>query len=931
MELREYISAISEKALNDLVLMSPIGMAILEPIISKTGEIEDYVFIYTNWVLEANPNLNIKGSTSPTLASVFNSLPPEELKGLLETFNSALRSKKNRTFRIELNGTYIVISVFGIGERIVGAILDDITHYVSKELELFNLVNELPSPAFLISRDGIVIKANKAAKALGMKEGLPCWLGIMEGRCISEEDRRLFEGGLISERDIRCIHCKSKEAFHTMLPKKEVIKVDSRYMEIWWIPLLGDKFLHYLVDVTEYYAQARELKRYSEMLIEEKAFFQDVLNSIPIGIAVVNPATHRVILVNSEMLDTSKMSREDILKSKCFDLFCKGSVNECPLSGDGESVISAKTQIKMLDGTLRTFIRNEILRKANGFNYIIVTLTDVTELTALNAQLADANALAEKLNMQLLREKERAEALAAQARAASEAKTQFLASMSHEIRTPLNAVIGFSELLMTESMSEEQRSYVNLISSSAKLLMELIDDILDFSRIEAGKLELEIEPFDLFKLLDDLITAVSLKARQKGIELIYAPDMRIPPKILGDPRRTKQVLLNLLGNAVKFTNSGYVELSSYLLSHHRDRLVVRFVVKDTGPGIPKDKVEAIFDPFEQIGRTTKKIHEGVGLGLAITKRLVDLMQGKIGVESTLGKGSLFWVEIPLRLLDEGKSTFPIIPEIQGKRCLLVGSFYGDRVVLEIILKHMGMKQETVEDPYIALVKLNEAVISSEGFELLIIDQEMPKIKGTEFIKKIRENPHFSNIKLLLVLSIGDRLDESQLEELRNCKIISKPIRIRNMEGALKELFDSSYNRLDNGLEVLPYEIRALVVEDNVVNQKVAQAMLQKLGVKVDIASGGDEAISLMKDNYYDIVFMDIEMPGLDGFDTIKLIRDPALDLKSKDVPTIAMTAHAIKDIKEACLIAGMNDYISKPVSLDDLKRVINKWVNRRGF
>lgn len=915
--------ALDEVACNFLIQKLPLGMVVLEPLLADGTE-QDFRILYANEIFRSISGISKDQKGPLTLRKLLKDMDATELDKLISAFNEALNEGEERAISFTFSNRHIRANAFKISGAKVGGIFRDITSYVKRQQELLNLINQLPSPAFLVSKDKVVLRANKAAVELGMEVGLPCFLGIMGGKYISQEELDLLKNGLIETAQVKCAHCMADEAFATGTTQRRTLKVDSKYLEVWWIPISEEMFLHYLVDVTEYHLQAEELKRISAKIEEEKAFFQDILDNIPVAVAILEPSTQLLQFANAMFLELFGIRPEDTGRTSCLDLFCKRNHQDCPLYTQGK-ILNMETQIKTPSGEVKSFIRNELLREFDGLKYMIITLTDVTELTTLNNKLLDAYALAEKLNAQLLEEKERAERLALQAQAASEAKSQFLASMSHEIRTPLNAVIGFSELLMTEPITESQRSYVNLISDSARLLMELIDDILDLARIEAGKLDLEEAPFDLYELLDELISAVAMKAKEKSLELFYLPEGGLPSKVVGDKRRIKQILLNLLGNAVKFTERGHVELRVRTLSANENQVRMLFSVKDTGPGIPEQKLNDIFEPFEQVEFTARRAKEGAGLGLAITKRLVDLMHGKITVESKIGEGALFCVELPLKL-EPAQGGDLLTPELRGKRCLVLDDFHGHRVFLESVLSQMGFRVESVDDPFKAFQSLYEAIQQNDPYYLLITDYQMPKLNGLELVRNLRMSSALKDLRVIMTPSVGEKLEEPELKKYR-LQVVSKPLRVKELrEAILRELeeTESSKETLSKQ-ERVPSEIKVLVVEDNLVNQRVAQAMLSKLGIKVDMAGGGREAIELLKRNNYDMVFMDIEMPEMDGFETTAMIRSSEEILNAKTIPIIAMTAHATTFVKEATLASGMNDYISKPISIEALEEVLKKW------
>lgn len=915
--VRQALTALSGD-LAFLVEYSPIGMAILE----RVGD--EYIIIYANKSFEPNTSIQWKEGEKIILKEAFSDLDAEDLRKLLYNIDDTFKSGKENSIQVIKKGKSIRINIFKISEIRLGCTFRDVSVWVQKERELLTLIDGLPSPAVLINNRRQVITMNRHARELGMDASLPCYLAVRKSKLVDANEEAI-ECDLISDSEVKCSHCKMEEAFESGSPQKELVRFGSKYVEIWWIPISQDIFLHYLVDVTDYVLKSEELKKYSEMLQKQKGFYEYILDNIPIGIMIVESSTHKILSANIYTLNLFGIGTEELTEHTCFELLCNKAHEICPLHKSGDTILNSEFNLSLPDGNERLFIRNEVLRTYDDLKFVIITFTDITEIKKLNERLLEAYSLAEKLNAQIIKEKEKAEELAIKAKFASEAKSQFLASMSHEIRTPLNAVVGFSELLMNEPIGEEQKSYVDMIYQSGKLLLDLIDDILDFSKIEAGRVKLEETEFDILSLTDEVLVALSPKVKEKNIELVFIPDPDLPHKLLGDPKRLKQIFLNLAGNAVKYTDKGYVKAELKVLEQTTESLKLQFRVEDTGPGIPEGKLRDIFEPFEQAGRDFDGSKGGVGLGLAITQKLVELMAGRIGVESKLGEGSVFWVELPLKLCSatQLKDSFNYLT---GKRCLVVDDFHGNCVFLEKTLKAMGLEVVSVQDPLKAIHVLHEASNSHRPFHILITDQEMPFIKGTQLIESLKANSIFSGLNVVLSVSVGEKVDESDIKRLGIDYVLYKPLRVKEIQRAIERI-GGVYTSVQE--DRVPMErlkgIKVLVVEDNLVNQKVARAMLEKMGIHVDLASNGQEALSLLRQNLYHIVFMDIEMPGMDGFETTRRIRDEKQGL-SKDIPIIAMTAHATVEIKDACIAAGMNDYITKPISQETVRKVLERWV-----
>jgi len=710
---------------------------------------------------------------------------------------------------------------------------------------------------------------------------------------------------------------------------------------------LGETALHLMSEISKEVSIAiwrarlyTEAKQAEQALTRERQLLRTVIDNIPDQI-FARDRDCRFILNNLSAARVMGVSDPEMLQGKSDEDFYSPELashyqaNDRQVMDTGQPLINHEESILSGNGssgwvsTTRVPLRNNL----GDVIGLVGISRDITEQKRNEQSLLETNSqLIEAINY--------ANRMAAEANQANKAKSEFLANMSHEIRTPMNGVIGMTGLLMDTELTPEQQEFAEVIRSSGESLLSLINDILDFSKIEAHKLDLEILDFDLRATMEDTVDLLAGRAHDKGLELICILEPDIPLLLRGDPGRLRQIVLNLAGNAMKFTEKGEVSIHINIDAENEERITLKFSIVDTGIGIPSNRLSALFRPFSQVDGSTSRKYGGTGLGLAISKQLAEMMNGQIGVNSVEGKGSTFWFTAEFEKQAQKQRSAVVIPaDLEGTHVLVVDDNRTSLLLTNKLLQSWKCRSADALNGKDALSMLRQAVQDGDPFQLILIDKMMPEMDGLELGQQIKGDSILQETMMIMMTSMGKRGDVKQLEQIGFDGYLHKPLRQTQLHDSLALVLgrrNSIGGQPEAGhiitqhtlTEAARQRARLLVAEDNPVNQMVVLTLLKKLGYHADTVANGKEAIKALQQIPYDLVLMDCQMPEMDGFEATHMIRTQETETLNPLITIIALTAHAMQGDRERCLEVGMNDYLSKPIKPAELTGILERWLGK---
>lgn len=791
-----------------------------------------------------------------------------------------------------------------IHEEVSGLLFAE-TFYVA----LFNLETGLYTfPYFVDEYDEPTVDLGRPMDITG---GITDWV-VKRGECLLADRQRIDE--MIDKGEIRLLGEKPQTWLGIPL------KSDGRTFGVVSIQSFtpGETYTQDDMDLLEFIsetiARTVEAKRTEEALRSSQKWLEKVLSSLMIPVLMIDCDSKMITEANPAALKLLGRNEDEVVGHTCFGLTCPlEDMDNRSFNPDIEGFQEEST-VYNADGMEIPVIRTARKVSYEKKTYLIDSFIDISEQKEIEDQLRGSKEEADR---------------------ASIAKSQFLANMSHEIRTPMNAIIGMTDLTLSTDLSTEQREYLELLSESAESLLNLLNDILDFSKMEVGKYELEQIDFNMRTTLETTTKAMAFKAHAKGIELACRIPPQVPVKLRGDPGRLKQIIVNLMGNAIKFTEKGQVLISCVLEECTPDAVLLHFSVKDTGIGIPEDKLEDIFETFRQVDGSMTRKYGGTGLGLAISRQIAEMMGGRMWAESEDGKGSTFHflARIGLQQGDVEEDRISGLGELKGLKILVIDDNSTNRTIFVEMLSPLGIIADEISNASGALKLLSSVYKSGKPYDFILLDAQMPLMDGFEMARIMKSKPDISSTRTIMLTSIGVRGDAIRCKELGIEAYLPKPIRMTELVDMIRRLKGKELTAEKPGKDLLTRHtllekpedrsLHVLLAEDNKVNRTLATRILEKQNHIVDVAVNGLEAVEKFSCSSYDVILMDIQMPEMDGLKATKEIRK--LEMSTDyHIPIIAMTAHAMLGDKEKCLEAGMDDYISKPIRIDEFLEILKR-------
>ncbi len=866
----------------------------------------------------------------------FDFMPEDEVERIQKRFMEIIEGKKPiidfKNWNLKKDGSRVCLLTNGVpvfdgdGEFTGYRGVDkDITKYLEIEEKLKlsletteKIIDNAPIGMVIVGKDKVIRLINKAALAMTGYDSKEELVGHVCHKSICPANI-----GQCPITDLGQIIDQSE---------KTVIRKDGRQVPIYKTALVME--IEGRDVIIEAFMDISPLKKVENELLESKERLRTVMETI-VDPVVVYDGQGKVTYLNPAFTRVFGWSSNELLGGWIDfvpDEEMPGTKKGIARVLKGEGLSGFETQRRTKNGsTIAVRIGAALILDTQGkSNGIVVNFQDITQEKQAQDEL-------NQMNHELEKAIRHANTLALKAEIANIAKSEFLANMSHEIRTPLNGVIGMTDLLLDTKLTNDQRHYAGIIQNSGESLLAVINDILDFSKIEAGKLEMEIINFDLRSMLDDFASTMSLRIQKKNLEFLCAASPDVPALLRGDPGRLRQILANLVGNAVKFTAKGEISVRIYLEEETQKNVKLLFSVKDTGIGIAQEKHDLLFQSFTQADASTTRQFGGTGLGLTISKKLCEMMGGKIGLNSEVDKGSEFW--FTARFEKQKDLEHPVIPlpmpDMEGLNILVVDDNETNCEILLGQLGSWGCRVSAAKDGPDALGKFYQAMDKKDPFQMAILDMQMPGMDGLSLGRIIKTDDKLNSVHLVMMTSMGQVGDAKRFEKAGFAAYLMKPVGYSDLFDCLSTIMagdvapkqESAIITRHTVRELQRKNIRILLAEDNITNQQVATGILKKFGfVGVEVVMNGAQAVTALEKLSYDLVLMDIQMPEMDGYEACRQIRKIESESDKNRIPIIAMTAHAMKEDRDKCLAAGMDDYVSKPIDAKFFLEAIERWL-----